>query len=184
MLSYLLTSDRHELGVQPLRVHTLLFLTLPLLTAPPSTKSISSLPPVTGHHSAALPAAATYCSKPTSRLFHISILFFAPPPEPMATHHKFYFDGAAQPNPGKAGAGIVLYQVTPNPYGEHVEEYFFDHSFFLSVNCTNNEAEWMALFYGIQAVVALADFWPAKVKERSYLLICPFDFVLEARGAV
>ena len=70
-------------------------------------------------------------------------------------YHLLRFDGAARPNPGHGGAGVVIYKVTPQYYGEDEEEEVFRGSFFLGFNCTNNEAEWMALVKGLEAAVRM-----------------------------
>lgn len=88
------------------------------------------------------------------------LLYFQPAssrrPPPQMVYHLLRFDGAARPNPGHSGAGCVIYKVTPNYYyGEDEEEEVFRGSFFLGFNCTNNEAQWMALVKGHEAAVRM-----------------------------
>ena len=56
-----------------------------------------------------------------------------------------YFDGCSKGNPGLAGAGFVI-------YNNGVE--IFSHSIFLG-NKTNNEAEYLALLFGIEEAIKL-----------------------------
>lgn len=74
---------------------------------------------------------------------------------PQMVYHLLRFDGAARPNPGHGGAGVVIYKVYPDPniFDEDIEEEVFRGSFFLGFNITNNEAEWMALVKGLEAAV-------------------------------
>ena len=55
-----------------------------------------------------------------------------------------YFDGASRNNPGKAGAGAVLYG------SDGGEELWAGHEF-VGVAATNNQAEYHALILGLQA---------------------------------
>ncbi len=58
-----------------------------------------------------------------------------------------FFDGAAQPNPGPAGAGVVIYK-----NGEKVKEI----SRFLGVK-TNNQAEYLALNTALDEIEKIAE---------------------------
>jgi ribonuclease HI len=58
-----------------------------------------------------------------------------------------YFDGASRGNPGKAGAGALIYDQTNNKELRSLTKY-------LGIK-TNNEAEYNALILGLQYVVDL-----------------------------
>jgi ribonuclease HI len=55
--------------------------------------------------------------------------------------HAMYFDGCSKGNPGRAGAGAVLY----DPQGAEV----FAESVFAGYSATNNEAEYTGLILGL-----------------------------------
>ena len=55
--------------------------------------------------------------------------------------HAMYFDGCSKGNPGRAGAGAVLY----DPQGAEV----FAESGFAGYSATNNEAEYTGLILGL-----------------------------------
>ena len=55
--------------------------------------------------------------------------------------HAMYFDGCSKGNPGRAGAGAVLY----DPHGAEV----FAESVFAGYSATNNEAEYTGLILGL-----------------------------------
>ena len=55
--------------------------------------------------------------------------------------HTLFFDGCSKGNPGRAGAGAVLY----NPEGAEV----FAESVFAGYSTTNNEAEYTGLILGM-----------------------------------
>jgi len=55
--------------------------------------------------------------------------------------HTLFFDGCSKGNPGRAGAGAVLY----NPAGGEV----FAESVFAGYSATNNEAEYTGLILGL-----------------------------------
>ena len=57
------------------------------------------------------------------------------------TKHILFFDGCSKGNPGRAGAGAVLY----NDAGVEV----FAESVFVGSNATNNEAEYAGLVLGL-----------------------------------
>ena len=61
-----------------------------------------------------------------------------PTQQPM---HTLYFDGCSKGNPGRAGAGAVLYDDT----GSEV----FAESVFVGYRATNNEAEYTGLILGL-----------------------------------
>lgn len=52
---------------------------------------------------------------------------------------KLFIDGASRNNPGKAGAGVVIYKNGKN---------FLQHGFYLGIK-TNNQAEYTALLLGV-----------------------------------
>ena len=60
--------------------------------------------------------------------------------------YNLYFDGCSKGNPGKAGAGAVLYKDS--------KELFAD-SIFVGDKETNNSAEYYGLIYGLQRCVEL-----------------------------
>ena len=68
--------------------------------------------------------------------------------------HKIYpefnfimnFDGCSKGNPGKAGAGAVI-------YNDDIE--IWSESFFVGENATNNHAEYAGLILGMQQAVEL-----------------------------
>jgi len=57
------------------------------------------------------------------------------------TMHTLYFDGCSKGNPGRAGAGAVIYD------DQNVEIY--SESVFAGYNTTNNEAEYTGLILGL-----------------------------------
>ena len=61
------------------------------------------------------------------------------PPHPKM--HTLFFDGCSKGNPGRAGAGAVLY----DPHGAEV----FAESVFAGYSTTNNEAEYTGLILGL-----------------------------------
>lgn len=56
-------------------------------------------------------------------------------------HYKLYFDGKAEPNPGKGGAGAVLYDNNGKTLFEKGRYFEF---------CTNNQAEYAGLIIGLE----------------------------------
>lgn len=65
--------------------------------------------------------------------------------------YTVYTDGGARGNPGIAGCGVVIFDTKKKKVAEL--KHFIPHA-------TNNEAEYMALFLGVQKVL---DFQPQKV---------------------
>ena len=55
--------------------------------------------------------------------------------------YELYFDGGANPNPGRAGAGAVIYKNN---------EEILCTSHFVGINQTNNEAEYTGLIKGFE----------------------------------
>ena len=55
--------------------------------------------------------------------------------------HTLYFDGCSKGNPGRAGAGAVLYDAQ--------EAEVFAESVFVGFHATNNEAEYTGLILGL-----------------------------------
>ena len=62
-------------------------------------------------------------------------------PTSLKSMHTLFFDGCSKGNPGRAGAGAVLY----NPAGGEV----FAESVFAGYSATNNEAEYTGLILGL-----------------------------------
>lgn len=62
------------------------------------------------------------------------------------TEFTLFFDGCSKGNPGKAGAGAVLYEV---------EKEVFALSKYLGDDKTNNEAEYMALIMGLEQAMEI-----------------------------
>ena len=60
---------------------------------------------------------------------------------PLLHMHTLFFDGCSKGNPGRAGAGAVLYDVN----GAEV----FAESVFVGPSATNNEAEYAGLILGL-----------------------------------
>jgi len=63
--------------------------------------------------------------------------------------YVLFFDGCSKGNPGKAGAGAVLYR-------EGLEKEFWSQAQFVGKKETNNYAEYMGLILGLEEVVARA----------------------------
>lgn len=61
--------------------------------------------------------------------------------------HTLYFDGCSKGNPGRAGAGAVLYDDT----GSEV----FAESVFVGYRATNNESEYTGLILGLNEALKL-----------------------------
>ena len=61
--------------------------------------------------------------------------------------HTLYFDGCSKGNPGRAGAGAVLY--------DQVGVEVFAESVFAGYSATNNEAEYTGLILGLNESVKL-----------------------------
>jgi ribonuclease HI len=65
---------------------------------------------------------------------------------------QLYFDGCSKGNPGRAGAGVVIYKNKHDqtPLGE-----LYTHVKFVGINETNNVAEYTGLIVGLQDAVKL-----------------------------
>ena len=63
--------------------------------------------------------------------------------------YVLFFDGCSKGNPGKAGAGAVLYR-------EGLAEEIWSQAQFVGKKETNNYAEYMGLILGLEEVVARA----------------------------
>jgi ribonuclease HI len=59
--------------------------------------------------------------------------------------HAMFFDGCSKGNPGRAGAGAVLYDASGNEV--------FAESVFAGHSTTNNEAEYTGLILGLNAAL-------------------------------
>jgi len=83
-------------------------------------------------------------------------------------YYLLYFDGGAKGNPGRAGAGMVLYSTPYNDLlslSNNIGNQILDNDttfkeiwsgyMYLGDNVTNNEAEYQALVYGLQQCVKL-----------------------------
>eukprot|EP00598_Pedospumella_elongata_P016326 CAMPEP_0184989004 /NCGR_PEP_ID=MMETSP1098-20130426/26488_1 /TAXON_ID=89044 /ORGANISM="Spumella elongata, Strain CCAP 955/1" /LENGTH=318 /DNA_ID=CAMNT_0027513883 /DNA_START=76 /DNA_END=1032 /DNA_ORIENTATION=+ len=65
-----------------------------------------------------------------------------------------YFDGGALGNPGKAGAGYLLYPESAQPPHIASVEPFVKAAVRMNGICTNNQAEYVGLIHGLQAAIA------------------------------
>ena len=59
--------------------------------------------------------------------------------------HTLFFDGCSKGNPGRAGAGAVIYDTSGNEV--------FAESVFAGYSTTNNEAEYTGLILGLNAAL-------------------------------
>ena len=59
--------------------------------------------------------------------------------------HTMFFDGCSKGNPGRAGAGAVIYDASGNEV--------FAESVFAGYSTTNNEAEYTGLILGLNAAL-------------------------------
>lgn len=59
--------------------------------------------------------------------------------------HTLYFDGCSKGNPGRAGAGAVIYDASNNEV--------FAESVFAGYSATNNEAEYTGLILGLNTAL-------------------------------
>jgi ribonuclease HI len=59
--------------------------------------------------------------------------------------HTLFFDGCSKGNPGRAGAGAVIYDASGNEV--------FAESVFAGYSTTNNEAEYTGLILGLNAAL-------------------------------
>ena len=66
------------------------------------------------------------------------------------TNFTLFFDGCSKGNPGKAGAGAVIYQCIDNNLTELWSNYTF-----LGDSHTNNYAEYMGLIIGLEEAVRM-----------------------------
>jgi ribonuclease HI len=66
--------------------------------------------------------------------------------KPSVRPHLLQFDGGAEPNPGRAAGGAILFSPDGQPLFERAE--FIPHA-------TNNEAEYTGLLVGLQEAAAL-----------------------------
>lgn len=64
----------------------------------------------------------------------------------MSDHYTLFFDGCSKGNPGKAGAGAVIYK-------NQIEIY--SQSGFVGEKISNNVAEYTGLLYGLRKAVEL-----------------------------
>lgn len=75
--------------------------------------------------------------------------------------YELYFDGGANPNPGRAGAGAVVYKNN---------EEILCTSHFVGINQTNNEAEYTGLIKGFELALK-NEIYDLTVKGDSQLVI-------------
>ena len=75
--------------------------------------------------------------------------------------YELYFDGGANPNPGRAGAGAVVYKNN---------EEILCTSHFVGINQTNNEAEYTGLIKGFELALK-NEIYDLNVKGDSQLVI-------------
>ena len=83
------------------------------------------------------------------------------PPHPKM--HTLFFDGCSKGNPGRAGAGAVLY----DPQGAEV----FAESVFAGYSATNNEAEYTGLILGLNEALKRGITTELLVRGDSQLVI-------------
>jgi ribonuclease HI len=76
--------------------------------------------------------------------------------------HEIYFDGCCKGNPGKGGAGVVLYDAT----GKEI----WNHNLFIGNKTTNNIAEYTGLVIGLQEATR-REIKELRVKGDSLLVI-------------
>ena len=69
-------------------------------------------------------------------------------------HLYAYFDGCSKGNPGRSGAGCVIYNGNPDT-DEHVEE-VWHASHYVGDRCTNNCAEYESLILVLERLVLIA----------------------------
>jgi len=77
--------------------------------------------------------------------------------------HTLFFDGCSKGNPGRAGAGAVLY----DQLGAEV----FAESVFVGHSATNNEAEYAGLILGLNEVIKRGITAELQVRGDSQLVI-------------
>lgn len=65
-----------------------------------------------------------------------------------------YFDGCSKGNPGRSGAGCVIYNRNPDT-DENVEEVWYA-SKYVGDRCTNNCAEYESLCMALEQLVLIA----------------------------
>ena len=75
--------------------------------------------------------------------------------------YELYFDGGANPNPGRAGAGALVYKNN---------EEILCTSHFVGINQTNNEAEYTGLIKGFELALK-NEIYDLTVKGDSQLVI-------------
>ena len=89
------------------------------------------------------------------------------------TEYTLFFDGCSKGNPGKAGAGAVIFQVQADRHDRQVQE-IWAGSKLVGLKETNNVAEYCGLIMGLEAAVTLLKEQKAsilKVKGDSLLII-------------
>ena len=77
--------------------------------------------------------------------------------------HTLYFDGCSKGNPGRAGAGAVLY--------DHASSEVFAESAFVGHHATNNEAEYTGLILGLNEALKRGITTELLVRGDSMLVI-------------
>ena len=71
------------------------------------------------------------------------------------SHYVLFFDGCSKGNPGKAGAGAVIYKRMDGGQGtDHLTEIWADSSF-VGNHETNNISEYHGLLLGLEKAVSL-----------------------------
>jgi ribonuclease HI/probable phosphoglycerate mutase len=77
--------------------------------------------------------------------------------------HTLYFDGCSKGNPGRAGAGAVLYDAQ--------EAEVFAESVFVGFHATNNEAEYTGLILGLTEALKRGIITELLVRGDSQLIV-------------
>ena len=95
-------------------------------------------------------------------LFCVVILNHSNPQQSNAMHTLF-FDGCSKGNPGRAGAGAVLYDELKNEV--------FAESVFAGYSATNNEAEYTGLILGLNEALKRGITTELQVRGDSQLVI-------------
>lgn len=89
--------------------------------------------------------------------------------------YVLFFDGCSKGNPGKAGAGAVLYR-------EGLDEELWSQAKFVGNKETNNYAEYMGLILGLEEVVSRPDVTHLLVKGDSLLVIKQMQGVYQVKA--
>ena len=95
--------------------------------------------------------------------------------------YTLFFDGCSKGNPGKAGAGAVLYREKEDK-GEDEAEEIWSQAQFVGKKETNNYAEYMGLILGLEEVIKVIDLQHLLVKGDSLLVIKQMQGVYQVKA--